>query len=852
MAESVVRGAAANVERGLSIPLESSERLASSLAENPSQDRTAIGAAAAGILASAPWITGVSVAPDAVVRYHFPEQGNESLIGHDLMTNPERRDALLDAVQRRTSVLAGPVEEIDDNVSVDANAFVRTPVFVSSGKFWGFVSVSIDFGFFLKEFGPADPDSGLRFAFLSPDKENGGNGAIFVWGDEAVMRHSYVTSSVRLPGGAEWLLAAAPQGGWNEGDPYSLVLYALLMLVSAGLFVFLWQRNNPGAKADEPEGRLTKGQGGNSGGGWAAQAGLASRELGFFSTKAVASIDAFENEYTGLFGGATALHKCTARLRESLRPFSILAGELGDYSEAASGRLVPERREFDIGALVASIERELSSEAASRGLSLHCSVAKDVPTPLRGDAARLARALSIILRESISRSERGEVSLAVLPEPTKGKVPMLRFVIRDEGAPVAPERAAAVFDSFSAVRGPLSQRNGTSGVGMACAKALLDSMHAGISVEPGAGAGLSITCILPFEAPRNVAGHETVGHETVDHDAADDGAMNHDAVGVSVEPAISAMPAAAAVPEVESESPPEASFGSGIPATKPPAKAYSVDAEENGKVGSVGEEIPSFASFLSRNRPGARRHFKGPVVAGAVFMPEDEAELLVEFPSSPVGAGEVQFEAAVESSRMPGTPAAPESPAESASSAEFESPESPAVAAPEANRKDEIIEIDFRTPFMKPEAPGPSEPWKPREKPEAHKKPAILLVDDGEVNREIMVRMLASRGYACDTADGGASALERCADKDYDIVFMDCFMPGIDGYAAASRLREIRGPDRPRIVGMSAMLRGGEAERCKEAGMDDMIAKPFTVDELAKKIAFWGDIRGRSGSTEGE
>jgi CheY-like chemotaxis protein len=113
---------------------------------------------------------------------------------------------------------------------------------------------------------------------------------------------------------------------------------------------------------------------------------------------------------------------------------------------------------------------------------------------------------------------------------------------------------------------------------------------------------------------------------------------------------------------------------------------------------------------------------------------------------------------------------------------------------------------------------------------------SILLVDDGEVNREITVRMLASRGYACDSAPDGRKALDLCRGKRYDLVFMDCHMPGLDGYQSSTLIRELPGTGRPVIIGMSAKVHGGELELCHSSGMDGMIAKPFTLSELLVKV----------------
>ncbi|MCE5256987.1 MAG: response regulator, partial [Spirochaetaceae bacterium] len=108
----------------------------------------------------------------------------------------------------------------------------------------------------------------------------------------------------------------------------------------------------------------------------------------------------------------------------------------------------------------------------------------------------------------------------------------------------------------------------------------------------------------------------------------------------------------------------------------------------------------------------------------------------------------------------------------------------------------------------------------------------ILIVDDSEANCEIMDHMLEFRGYRPDQASSGEQALDLCASKPYDLIFMDCFMPGLDGYRTTQMIRS-RFPDlRKKIIGMSARLGEQELQRCIDAGMNDLLAKPFTLKEL--------------------
>jgi CheY-like chemotaxis protein len=113
---------------------------------------------------------------------------------------------------------------------------------------------------------------------------------------------------------------------------------------------------------------------------------------------------------------------------------------------------------------------------------------------------------------------------------------------------------------------------------------------------------------------------------------------------------------------------------------------------------------------------------------------------------------------------------------------------------------------------------------------------SILVVDDSEANRDIMDHMIKSYGHKLDLAASGEDALALCKTQSYDIVFMDCFMPGLDGYKTTQEIRSESSSADARIIGMSARLGEQELRRCLDAGMDDLLAKPFTLKEVGEII----------------
>jgi CheY-like chemotaxis protein len=116
----------------------------------------------------------------------------------------------------------------------------------------------------------------------------------------------------------------------------------------------------------------------------------------------------------------------------------------------------------------------------------------------------------------------------------------------------------------------------------------------------------------------------------------------------------------------------------------------------------------------------------------------------------------------------------------------------------------------------------------------------ILIAEDIEINREIVIALLSDTGIGIDTVENGALAVAAFAGDParYDLIFMDIHMPEMDGFSAA---RAIRGLDAPRaadipIVAMTANVFREDIERCLDAGMNAHVGKPIDINDMLDKL----------------
>lgn len=126
------------------------------------------------------------------------------------------------------------------------------------------------------------------------------------------------------------------------------------------------------------------------------------------------------------------------------------------------------------------------------------------------------------------------------------------------------------------------------------------------------------------------------------------------------------------------------------------------------------------------------------------------------------------------------------------------------------------------------------------EKTESRLEGRALVVEDNEFNQVMITRALTQIGCMVDATSSGMDALNRLSSGDYDVVLMDCHMPQMDGFETTRQIRMLeKGKQRIPIVAVTAGGTHGMRRLCLAAGMDDYIAKPFSLATLRARVAYW-------------
>jgi CheY-like chemotaxis protein len=145
----------------------------------------------------------------------------------------------------------------------------------------------------------------------------------------------------------------------------------------------------------------------------------------------------------------------------------------------------------------------------------------------------------------------------------------------------------------------------------------------------------------------------------------------------------------------------------------------------------------------------------------------------------------------------------------------------------------------FEIPLLAAESPAEAQPA-PREaflaRTGVHAR--VLVVEDNRVNQLVARKMLERLGCAVDVASNGCEGLQQAGDQLYDLIFMDCQMPEMDGFEATTAIRQLASHPHQRvpIIAVTANVLSKDQDRCAAVGMQGCITKPLNMRDLAAAL----------------
>jgi signal transduction histidine kinase/CheY-like chemotaxis protein len=473
-------------------------------------------------------------------------------------------------------------------------------------------------------------------------------------------------------------------------------------------------------------------------------------------------------------------------VRVSAESLLNVINDILDFSKVEAGKLELEVLEFDLRESVESVCDLLAQRAHDKGLELVTVLDDRVPETLVGDAGRLRQILMNLVGNAIKFTESGEVTVRVNLVEERADGALLDFEVRDTGIGISAEALPRLFQAFVQADGSTTRKYGGTGLGLAISKQIVGLMGGEISAQSTLGVGSSFRFTARFARPSGPAAERAARRAELQGKrilVVDDNATNREVLARSLQPSGMAVTCA-----------PDG----------PSALRLALDAAERG--------APYQLAILDMMMPGMDGLQLARAIRGSPELPAMGLLLL----TSVGGQGEP------EEARRAGVDAYLTKPIRQVQLLDC------LVAMLGRNASRTSADVPLRT-HEGLVVPG------------AH----VLVVDDNVVNRAVIVGMLEA--YECRTSEAGngQEAVNRVTETAFDLVFMDCQMPVLDGFEATAEIRRFeitQGRRRVPIVALTASALMGERERCLAAGMDDYLSKPVRQAELGQAVSRWVQV----------
>ena len=470
-------------------------------------------------------------------------------------------------------------------------------------------------------------------------------------------------------------------------------------------------------------------------------------------------------------------------IRRSGEALLSIINDILDFSKIEAGKMVLEQQPFDLHEAVEDAVVLFTGNAERKQIELAYLMQRDVPSQLEGDKGRLRQILVNLINNAIKFTEKANVVVTVLLEEESNETAVIRFEVSDSGIGMTFEAQDKVFERFSQADSSITRRFGGTGLGLTIARQLVELMGGSIGVSSLPDVGTLFWFTVTMKKQAGAQGPHA-RHPVL---------QNRRVLIVNNN-----------------------------------STYRSILQQQISGWGMICDTVPTGAEGLNRMRSSDQAPPYDLVILD-MTMPERDGMPLAQ---------EIRNDPSLATARLVMLCRAAHLETahqwhESGISCYLTKPvrmsrlHAAFVALLEA--PDEMVLL-------------PETEDKP---PVTTSLPAkILLVEDNAVNQDIATAMLGSLGCTVVVANNGHDALAEWSRHSFDLVLMDCQMPGMDGYEATAQIRhreQAKGPFRQRTVIIALTAHGlqEERERCQAAGMDDFLQKPFTGDQLRLVLERW-------------
>ncbi|MBN2656999.1 MAG: response regulator [Spirochaetales bacterium] len=485
------------------------------------------------------------------------------------------------------------------------------------------------------------------------------------------------------------------------------------------------------------------------------------------------------------------------QIRFSADVLLSLINDILDFSKIEAGKLSLETTEINLIELVEKAVDLVTLEANKRGVEVGLFVEQGVPEFVFGDPVRLRQVILNLFNNAVKFTSKGEIVVAIHKEREDNASVRLRFAVVDTGIGISEENQKKLFQAFQQADRSTTRKFGGTGLGLAISRNLVSLMGGNLKVRSRLGRGSTFYFSIAMKKGRKNI--QPYNHVSSDHFKGVVVLLIDD--NKKVRTLTKTYLTGWGCTVDEGDNGPQALDM--LEKKRKQGEPYSlciIDQTMHGMDGwQLASEINASQNFLDTGLILMTQKGGGSVEAKMKLLgwfdeyiqkPMKKDDLFNKI-------NKVLNEEDYEDSSV-----------------------------------DEIGELE------EVEEAGPSLLDSRKEAlVSASDHVRILIVEDHPVNQQLFKTILQKIGFQSDTASNGLEAVQAVEKNNYDLIFMDCQMPVMNGYEATKKIRDLEVP--VPIVAVTASATTGEYEKCMESGMTDFLTKPFKKNDLIPVLEKW-------------